>query len=80
MPKSKGKLRGHPKVTRINRALKMGGLPFLAPKQIDKKIICLLRSRFSQGNLNKVAAKLNYRPRRTLGLRTPTEKLNEVLR
>jgi IS30 family transposase len=37
-------------------------------------------SKFTQDDLNKVAAKLNNRPRKTLGFRTPTEKLNEVLR
>ncbi len=37
-------------------------------------------SEFTQGDLNRVAAKLNNRPRKTLGFRTPAEKLDEVLR
>ncbi len=37
-------------------------------------------SEFTQGDLNRVAAKLNNRPRKTLGFQTPAEKLDEVLR
>lgn len=37
-------------------------------------------SEFTQDDLNRVAAKLNNRPRKTLGFRTPAEKLDEVLR
>ncbi|MCH7508205.1 MAG: IS30 family transposase, partial [Proteobacteria bacterium] len=37
-------------------------------------------SEFTQVDLNRVAAKLNNRPRKTLGFRTPAEKLDEVLR
>lgn len=37
-------------------------------------------SKFTQADLNQVAAKLNTRPRKTLGFYTPTEKLDEVLR
>ena len=47
-------------------------------RQYFPKGRCL--SKFTQGELNEVAAKLNNRPRKTLGFRTPTEKLNEVLR
>lgn len=47
-------------------------------RQYFPKGSCL--SKLTQGDLNKVAAKLNNRPRKTLGFRTPTEKLNEVLR
>lgn len=36
-------------------------------------------SGFSQLELNKVALQLNQRPRKTLGFRTPADKLNEVL-
>jgi IS30 family transposase len=36
-------------------------------------------SSFSQMELNKVALQLNQRPRKTLGFRTPADKLNEVL-
>jgi IS30 family transposase len=35
-------------------------------------------SGFSQRELNKVALQLNQRPRKTLGFRTPADKLNEV--
>lgn len=37
-------------------------------------------SKFTQADLNRVAAKLNTRPRKTLGFYTPTQKLDEVLR
>ncbi len=37
-------------------------------------------SRFTQNELNLVAAKLNNRPRKTLGFYTPTQKIDEVLR
>lgn len=37
-------------------------------------------SKFTQGDLNRVAARLNNRPRKTLGFHTPAEKLDEVLR
>lgn len=37
-------------------------------------------SKFTQGDLNRVAAKLNNRPRKTLGFHTPAQKLDEVLR
>jgi IS30 family transposase len=34
---------------------------------------------FSQADLNKVAARLNGRPRKTLGFMTPVDKLTETL-
>lgn len=37
-------------------------------------------SRFTQDELNRAAAKLNNRPRKTLGFYTPAQKLDEVLR
>jgi transposase, IS30 family len=37
-------------------------------------------SQYSQAQLNKVALLLNQRPRKTLGFRTPADKLQEVLR
>ena len=37
-------------------------------------------SKFSQRELNKIATKLNNRPRKTLGYLTPADKLDEVLR
>jgi IS30 family transposase len=36
-------------------------------------------SGYSQDDLNRVAAKLNSRPRKTLGFLTPADKLNQVL-
>ena len=33
----------------------------------------------SQERLDEVAAKLNHRPRQTLGFRTPAEKLAELI-
>jgi IS30 family transposase len=36
-------------------------------------------SKFSQRELNKIATKLNNRPRKTLGYLTPADKLDEVL-
>ena len=36
-------------------------------------------SKFSQAELNKVALRLNGRPRKTLGFESPTEKLNVAL-
>ena len=36
-------------------------------------------SRFSQGYLNKIALRLNQRPRKTLGFETPADKLRAVL-
>jgi IS30 family transposase len=37
-------------------------------------------SQFSQADLNRIAVRLNQRPRKTLQYRTPASKLNEVLR
>ncbi len=37
-------------------------------------------SQFSQTDLNRIALRLNQRPRKTLQYRTPASKLNEVLR
>jgi IS30 family transposase len=37
-------------------------------------------SQFSQADLNRVALRLNQRPRKTLHYRTPADKLSEVLR
>ncbi len=37
-------------------------------------------SEFTQSDLNRVAAKLNNRPGKTLGFHTPAEQLDEVLR
>lgn len=37
-------------------------------------------SQHSQAHLNKIALRLNQRPRKTLGFRTPADKLNELLR
>jgi IS30 family transposase len=37
-------------------------------------------SKFSQAYLNKIALRLNQRPRKTLGFETPADKLREVLR
>ncbi|BFM19615.1 hypothetical protein R50076_06640 [Gilvimarinus japonicus] len=37
------------------------------------------RSGFSQKDLNKVAHKLNTRPRKTLDFQTPTDMLNQLL-
>ncbi|MFT5575530.1 MAG: IS30 family transposase, partial [Bermanella sp.] len=34
---------------------------------------------FTQAQLNQVAAKLNTRPRKTLGFLTPADKLDQVL-
>src|SRR5262245_66482100 len=36
-------------------------------------------SRFSQAHLNKIALRLNQRPRKTLGFETPADKLRAVL-
>jgi len=36
-------------------------------------------SRFSQAYLNKIASRLNQRPRKTLGLETPADRLRAVL-
>ena len=36
-------------------------------------------SGFSQQDLNKIAHRLNTRPRKTLDFQTPTDKLNELL-
>jgi len=46
-------------------------------RQYFPKGSCL--SGYSQDDLNKVAAKLNSRPRKTLGFLTPADKLNQVL-
>ncbi|MFE3105867.1 IS30 family transposase, partial [Nocardia tengchongensis] len=35
---------------------------------------------YSQADLDAIADELNGRPRQTLGFRTPSEALNEVLR
>jgi len=45
--------------------------------QYFPKKICL--SKYTQSDLNKVAAKLNNRPRKTLGFYSPSDKLNELL-
>ena len=37
-------------------------------------------SQHSQAHLNKIALRLNQRPRKTLGFKTPADKLNELLR
>lgn len=37
-------------------------------------------AQYSQAHLNKVADRLNQRPRKTLQYRTPASKLNELLR
>ena len=37
-------------------------------------------SQFSQADLNRIALRLNQRPRKTLQYRTPASKLNEALR
>jgi IS30 family transposase len=37
-------------------------------------------SQFSQRNLNRIALKLNTRPRKTLSYQTPAAKFNELLR
>jgi IS30 family transposase len=37
-------------------------------------------SKYSQAQLNKIALRLNQRPRKTLGFHTPADKLQEVLR
>ena len=37
-------------------------------------------STYSQAALNKIALELNQRPRKTLGFRSPADKLQEVLR
>ena len=37
------------------------------------------RSVYTQAGLDEVATRLNNRPRRTLGLKTPAEKLDERL-
>jgi IS30 family transposase len=36
-------------------------------------------SHFSQAQLNRIALKLNQRPRKTLSYRTPADKLSELL-
>jgi len=36
-------------------------------------------SRFSQAYLNKIALRLNQRPRKTLGFETPADRLQAVL-
>ena len=36
-------------------------------------------SQFSQAQLNKIALRLNQRPRKTLGFETPADKLQAVL-
>ena len=46
-------------------------------RQYFPKGHCL--SEYSQSDLNKVAAKLNSRPRKTLEFKTPADKLNTVL-
>lgn len=46
-------------------------------RQYFPKGSCL--SIFSQNDLNKVAARLNARPRKTLGFQTPADKLDTVL-
>lgn len=47
-------------------------------RQYFPKGSCL--SGFTQRELNKIAAKLNNRPRKTLGFETPADKLADVLR
>ncbi len=47
-------------------------------RQYFPKGSCL--STFTQSELDEVAAKLNNRPRKTLGFHTPADKLNTVLR
>ena len=37
-------------------------------------------SHFSQAHLNRVALRLNQRPRKTLGFETPADRLQAVLR
>lgn len=37
-------------------------------------------AQYSQADLDAIAAKLNRRPRQTLGFLTPSQKLAEVLR
>ena len=37
-------------------------------------------SHFSQAYLNKIALRLNQRPRKTLGFETPADRLRAVLR
>ena len=37
-------------------------------------------SQYTQAQLNKVARRLNERPRKTLAFRTPADTLNETLR
>jgi IS30 family transposase len=37
-------------------------------------------SQHSQAHLNTIALRLNQRPRKTLGFKTPADKLNELLR
>jgi IS30 family transposase len=37
-------------------------------------------SSFSQAHLNKIALRLNQRPRKTLGFESPADRLNSVLR
>jgi len=46
-------------------------------RQYFPKKTCI--SGFSQSELDKIAAKLNNRPRKTLGFHTPADKLNMVL-
>lgn len=46
-------------------------------RQYFPKKSCL--STFSQSELNKIATKLNSRPRKTLGFQTPADKLSSVL-
>ena len=36
-------------------------------------------SRFSQAHLNRIALRLNQRPRKTLGFETPADRLRAVL-
>ena len=38
-----------------------------------------LLDQYSQAELNKIAARLNERPRKTLGFRSPADKLNEAV-
>jgi len=37
-------------------------------------------SEYSQAELNKIALRLNQRPRKTLGFRCPADKLDDLLR
>ena len=46
-------------------------------RQYFPKKTCL--SKYTQSDLNEVAAKLNNRPRKTLGFYSPSDKLNELL-